>query len=44
MKHQDFPIGGGLPDAPMIMPTQQLERGRSMFDLLFLSFFVRQRR
>lgn len=35
MKHSgDFPFEGGLPDAPLSMPKQQLEHRRSLMATL----------
>lgn len=44
MKHQQFPFGHGLPDAPMAMPKQVLERDRTLLDLLVQALFPWQRR
>lgn len=44
MKHQEFPMGGGLPDAPLAMPKQRLERDLSLMDMLRSVFLVWQRR
>jgi hypothetical protein len=44
MKHQDFSLYQGLPDAPLPMPKQTLERQRgSIFDLLRSMLLVWQR-
>ena len=44
MKHQDFSLYQGLPDAPMPMPKQVLERQRvSFLDLLRSMLLVLQR-
>jgi hypothetical protein len=41
MKHDgQFPFAYGLPDAPMAMPKQQLERRRSLFGALRDVFMV----
>jgi len=42
MKHDgQFPFASGLPDAPLAMPKQQLERRRtSIFASLRNAFFV----
>jgi hypothetical protein len=44
MKYQEFPAGRGLPDAPLAMPKQSLERDRSLIDVLFGMFLSWQRR
>lgn len=44
MKRDDFPFRGGLPDAPLSMPKQALERDRNFLDILRSVFLVWQRR
>jgi hypothetical protein len=44
MKHMHDGFSGiGLPDAPLAMPKQQLERRVSLFSALRSMFFSRQR-
>lgn len=44
MKHMPDDFSGlGLPDAPLAMPKQQLERRVSLFSALRAMLFMRQR-
>jgi hypothetical protein len=43
MKHTDFSFPQGLPDAPLHMPKQTLERQRSLVDMLRSVFLIWQR-